>query len=114
MKLGLAATTILLGVIPAKADSLIQFLARERTVPVETLTVPAGEFKSDGDPDTVELVVIVKPKDGASRFVEDGAVVFLRPDISEPAMNRLLQQAQEARIAAFEKRLKAVEGTPAQ
>jgi hypothetical protein len=112
VKFAFAVAAVLLGVIPAKADSVIAFLLREKIVPVEKLTVPASEFKSDGDPDTVELVLITKAEDGPSRFIEDGDVIFLRPDMPKAAMDRLMHDAQEARVAAFEKRLKAAQTPP--
>lgn len=41
------------------------------------LDVPAAEFKSDGDPKTLEIVMLKNKKDGPSRVSEDGEVIFL-------------------------------------
>lgn len=41
------------------------------------LDVPAAEYKGDGDPDTIEIVMLDKKKDGPSRVSEDGEVIFL-------------------------------------
>jgi hypothetical protein len=111
---GLAVVALLSCASPALADSVIQFMLRERTVAVAKIPGPASAYKSDGDPDTVELVLIVRPEDGPPRFIEDGAVVFLREDMGEAAMQKLFHEALEARVAAFEKRLKAAETKPAQ
>jgi hypothetical protein len=41
------------------------------------LPVPAHEYKSDGDPETLEIVYLDKKEDGPSRVSDDGEVVFL-------------------------------------
>jgi hypothetical protein len=41
------------------------------------LDVPSAEYKGDGDPDTIEIVMLDKKKDGPSRVSEDGEVIFL-------------------------------------
>ena len=41
------------------------------------LPVPAHEYKSDGDPGTLEIVYLEKKEDGPSRVSDDGEVVFL-------------------------------------
>jgi hypothetical protein len=41
------------------------------------LDVPAAEYKGDGDPDTIEIVMLDKKSDGPSRVSDDGEVIFL-------------------------------------
>jgi hypothetical protein len=41
------------------------------------LDVPAAEYKSDGDPNTLEIVMLSAKKDGPSRVSADGEVIFL-------------------------------------
>jgi hypothetical protein len=41
------------------------------------LDVPAAEYKGDGDPDTLEVVLLDKKSDGPSRVSDDGEVIFL-------------------------------------
>jgi hypothetical protein len=41
------------------------------------LDVPAADYKSDGDPETLELVMLKDKKDGPSRVSPDGQVIFL-------------------------------------
>jgi len=41
------------------------------------LDMPAAEFKGDGDPDTIEIVMLDKKADGPSRVSDDGEVIFL-------------------------------------
>jgi|SRR4051812_42934526 hypothetical protein len=41
------------------------------------LDVPAAEYKGDGDPDMLEVVMLDKKTDGPSRVSDDGEVIFL-------------------------------------
>ena len=41
------------------------------------LDVPSAEYKSDGNPNTLELVLLKNKKDGPSRVSPDGEVIFL-------------------------------------
>jgi len=41
------------------------------------LDVPAADYKSDGDPETLEVVMLKDKKDGPSRVSPDGQVIFL-------------------------------------
>ena len=44
---------------------------------VADLDAPAAEYKSDGNPNTIEIVMLKNKKDGPSRVSEDGEVIFL-------------------------------------
>ena len=109
-QLVLATTCLLFSAVSANADSVILWLSRDHTVAVENLSVPASEYKSDGDPDTVELVLITKPGDGQSRISDDGEVVFLREGTPQRIMDALMAKSMDIRTKAFEARLKAAEG----
>jgi len=41
------------------------------------LDVPAADYKSAGDPETLEVVMLKDKKDGPSRVASDGQVIFL-------------------------------------
>jgi len=56
------------------------------------LDAPAAEFKSDGDPDTLEIVFLEKKKDGPSRVSPDGEVIFLYK-ASDKKQSELIDQA---------------------
>ena len=109
----LAVVAFLLNVGPACADSVPQWILRGRTVVVEHLTIPASEYKSDDDPDTVEMVQITKPEDGESRISEDGEVIFLRRETPQRVILSLLARSMAIRQKAFEARSRAAEAAPA-
>jgi hypothetical protein len=41
------------------------------------LDVPSAEYKSDGNPNTLEVILLKNKKDGPSRVSPDGEVIFL-------------------------------------
>jgi hypothetical protein len=65
---------------------------------VTELAVPAAEFKSDGDPTTIEIVFLTKKSDGPSRVSDDGEVIFLYK-ASDKTQQKLIARAFEIRIA---------------
>lgn len=60
------------------------------------LDVPAAEYTSDGDPDTLEVIFLEKKQDGPSRVSEDGEVIFLYK-ASDKKQAELIDQAFEIR-----------------
>jgi hypothetical protein len=60
------------------------------------LDVPAAEYKGDGDPDTIEIVMLDKKKDGPSRVSEDGEVIFLYK-ASDKKQQALIEEAFQIR-----------------
>jgi hypothetical protein len=64
---------------PESKDYLACFkkLVQQTKLVSVQLSVPASEFKSDGDPNTVEVVFVTRKEDGPSRVSDDGKVVFL-------------------------------------
>lgn len=67
-------------------------------VAAEALPVPAGQYKGDGNPTTLEVVILNKKSDGPSRVTEDGEVIFLYK-ASDKLQQQLIQRAFEIRIA---------------
>ena len=65
---------------------------------VTELTVPAAQFKGDGDPTTIEIVFLTKKADGPSRVSDDGEVIFLYK-ASDRTQQKLMTRAFEIRIA---------------
>jgi len=65
---------------------------------VTELSVPASEFKGDGDPSTIEIVFLTKKEDGPSRVSDDGEVIFLYK-ASDKTQQKLITKAFEIRLA---------------
>jgi hypothetical protein len=68
-------------------------------VPAEALSVPISQYKGDGDPTTLELVIFSKKSDGPSRVSDDGEVIFFYVKDSNKLQQQLIQKAFEIRIA---------------
>jgi hypothetical protein len=75
--------------INAKVVELMQSTQMNMRVGLE---VPAAEYKGDGDPDTIEVVMLEKKKDGPSRVSEDGEVIFVY-NASEKQQQALIEEA---------------------
>lgn len=73
-------------------------LTQTQMVAVMELDVPAADYKSDGDPNTLEIVFLDRKSDGPSRVSEDGEVIFLYK-ASDKTQQKLIQRAFEIRIA---------------
>ncbi|CAM0999378.1 hypothetical protein EJMOOK_12020 [Rhodanobacter sp. Root179] len=56
------------------------------------------DFKDDGDPDTLEIVLLSKKSDGPSRVSPDGEVVFLYK-ASDEEQSELIGKAFDLRVA---------------
>jgi hypothetical protein len=74
----------------------IELMETTSVAAVTKLSVPAREYKSDGDPDTLEIVFLEKKEDGPSRVSDDGEVVFLYK-ASDRKQQALIDQAFETR-----------------
>jgi hypothetical protein len=70
----------------------VKLMAQTKVVAVRDLNFPASEFKSDGDPNTLEVVFLTNKVDGPSRVSEDGEVIFLYKP-SEKEEQTLIEQA---------------------
>ena len=62
---------------PKALQALMVKLMQETKVVMVQLSGPASEFKSDGDPNTLEIVLLTRKEDGPSRVSDDGEVIFL-------------------------------------
>jgi hypothetical protein len=60
------------------------------------LTVPSRDYKSDGDPETLEVVFLDNKKEGPSRVSDDGEVIFFYK-ASDRKQQALIEQAFEIR-----------------
>jgi hypothetical protein len=85
-----------------EAERRKRILTETKMNVVTELTVPASEFKGDGDPTTMEIVFLSKKSDGPSRVSEDGEIIFLYK-ASGKAQQKLIQRAFEIRLARAEK-----------
>jgi hypothetical protein len=59
------------------AQKKVELMTSTKIAAVTELSVPASEYKSDGDPETLEIVFLSRKKDGPNRVSEDGEVIFL-------------------------------------
>jgi hypothetical protein len=75
-----------------------RILTQTKVVVVTALTVPAHEYKGDGDPNNLEIVFLTDKADGPSRVSDDGKVIFLYK-ASEKTQQQLISRAFEIRIA---------------
>ena len=56
---------------------VVELMQSTKVTMRDGLDVPAADYKSDGDPETLELVMLKDKKDGPSRVSPDGQVIFL-------------------------------------
>jgi hypothetical protein len=80
----------------ALAQKKVELMTNTKIAAVMELRVPASEYKSDGDPETLEIVFLSRKKDGPSRVSEDGEVIFLYK-ASDKKQQELIQQAFDIR-----------------
>jgi hypothetical protein len=76
-------------------------------VQAEALPVPVSQYKGDGNPMTLELVIFSRKSDGPSRVSEDGEVIFFYAKDSQNVQQQLIQKAFQIRIV----RAQAAAGT---
>ena len=81
----------------------LKLMVETKIIAVPELKGPASEYRSDGDPNTLELVFLSNKKDGPSRVSDDGEVIFLYK-ASAGKQQELIRQAFEIRAV---RRLKA-------
>ena len=100
--LGLVMTLAAMGIsvtaFAESADELRNRILRQTKVVVTQLSVPAREYKGDGDPNTLEIVFLTNKSDGPSRVSDDGEVIFLYR-ASDATQQQLISRAFEIRIA---------------
>jgi hypothetical protein len=74
----------------------IKLMIETQVVAVPEIKGPASEYKSDGDPNTLELVFLESKQDGPSRVSDDGEVIFLYK-ASQKEQQKLIEQAFKIR-----------------
>ena len=84
-----------------EAERRTRILQETKMNVVTELTVPASEFKDDGDPATIEIVFLDKKSDGPSRVSDNGEVIFLYK-ASDRTQQKLITRAFEIRLARAE------------
>jgi hypothetical protein len=77
-------------------DLMVKLMAETKVVAVASISGPASECKSDGDPNTLEIVFLSKKCDGPSRVSDDGEVIFLNK-ASDAEQSALIGRAFEIR-----------------
>ncbi len=75
----------------------VDMMIHTREIAVTNLSVPASQYKSDGDPDTLEIVFLTKPEDGPSRVSDDGEVIFLNNPTGQEQQD-LINKAFDIRV----------------
>jgi hypothetical protein len=70
----------------------VKLMIETQVVAVTELRGPASEYKSDGDPNTLEIVFLENKQDGPSRVSDDGEVIFLYK-ASQKEEQKLIEQA---------------------
>jgi len=80
-------------ITPEVAKVAVKLMETTRTNLVAEFDAPAGEFKADGDPETIEIVMLKSKKLGASHVSEDGEVIFIAPRTKDSVQSDLITQA---------------------
>ncbi len=81
------------GTCSATGNEVAKLMTTTKIALVTELEVPAADFKSDGDPNSLEIVFFEK-KGAKSRVSGDGEVIFLAPRAPDKVL-------EEATIQAF-------------
>ena len=81
-----------------EAERRVRIFKATKLNVVEELTVPAAEYRDDGDPATLEIVLYTKKADGPSRVSDNGEVIFVRKG-SDSQTSKLMMRAFEIRLA---------------
>jgi hypothetical protein len=90
---------------PEEIKTRVLTQTKFNVVMAAALPVPISQYKGDGDPTTLELVVFDKKSDGPSRVSDDGEVIFFYSKDPEKLQQQLIEKAFAIRIA------KATSGT---
>jgi hypothetical protein len=77
-------------------DMVVKLMRETKVIAVTSLSVPASEYKSDGDPNTLEIVFLTRKSDGPSRVSDDGEVIFLN-HASDKQQSDLIARAFDVR-----------------
>jgi hypothetical protein len=97
--LAVSAASVAMAAEPTQQEinkKIVELMETTKTSMREGLDVPAAEYKSDGDPETLEIVMLKKKQDGPSRVSEDGEVIFLYK-ASDKKQQELISEAYTLR-----------------
>ncbi|WP_157599034.1 MULTISPECIES: hypothetical protein [unclassified Rhodanobacter] len=84
---------------PADPAALrVHLMETTKVIGVMGVEGSSTDFKDDGDPDTLEIVLLSKKSDGPSRVSPDGEVVFLYK-ASDEEQSELIGKAFDLRVA---------------
>src|SRR5882757_6492888 len=94
--LGVALTAVGTSLVTSaeSPDELRNRILMQTKVVVTELSVPAREYKGDGNPNTLEIVFLTKKSDGPSRVSDNGEVIFLYK-ASDNIQQQLISRAFE-------------------
>jgi hypothetical protein len=77
----------------ATGTELANLMEKTKVAVVTNYTGPPSEFRSDGNVDTLELVLLPKKKGVVSSASEDGEVIFLVGKVKDADQSRLIEMA---------------------
>jgi len=72
---------------------MVQLMTDTKVNAVTEIEVPAVDYQSDGDPMTLEIVMLSKQSDGPSRVSDDGEIIFMRPKTKSKEQQTLFTTA---------------------
>ncbi len=78
---------------PISGNDIVALGKTTKVIAITELHGAVSEYKSDGDPGTLELVFLKDKKNGPSRVSDDGEVIFLAPKITDKEQQELITQA---------------------
>jgi hypothetical protein len=96
---GLGSLAVVHSETPDEIRTRVLTQTKFNVVVAEALPVPVSQYKGDGDPTTLELVIFSNKSDGPSRVTDDGELIFFYVKDSQKLQQQLIQRAFEIRIA---------------
>jgi hypothetical protein len=96
-------------ITPDLAQLAVKLMETTKTSLIMDYDEPAETFKPDGDPETLETVMLKSKKLGSSHVSEDGEVIFIAPRTKDKVQTDLFVQAFHIRAL---RKLQAEGGTP--
>lgn len=72
---------------------IVQLMQDTKVIMREGLNGPVSDYKSDGDPGTLEIVMLQNKSDGPSHVSDDGEVIFMQAKARGKEQEQLIQLA---------------------
>jgi hypothetical protein len=72
---------------------MVQLMTDTKVKAVTEFEGPAADYQSDGDPMTLEIVMLSKQADGPSRVSDDGEIIFMQPKTKSKKQQTLFTTA---------------------